>query len=643
MISLISPHESNYLSTQENPKVKINFLRQIVEVKSAPTDILWVPDERYLLVACANGTLIAFHGNNMVPSLPTIAALDIPGNDVPTPTESVLLKNDAPRNDVAFLDDSDDEVIFGGTSQADGHGKNNIAVNGKQNPFIDDEANAEDDDIESKASSDKISVADSMSSDSDHDDDMAGAYPSTYNEAVMSADHRHVFAPDLPEKQPPFAPSSSPLDLPRRYLCWNSIGSLTLRHNEGDDITNRRNTVDIHFTDSGVRRPISFTDNLGFILGSLGEDGGIFATDLVEDDDDDDDDLLDQVGVPGLSETTRQAVKKSRRSQKDINKPTGSSIYFHRYETFGALREKDWYLTLPNGERVLGCATGEGWAAVMTSRRFLRLFSSGGNQGQIMWLDGPPITMVGRYRFVAVFYHQGEPFRDGTQNIGYKLIDAMTNLVLASGTATCISNRATLTWAGFSNDGSLIVMDSEGMVSMLVKSNISVSIDRDAYNGEWVWMPVLDTLGLRKASDDSFWPVTVYDGKMICIPLKGKVKYPDAARRPVTANLSLKLPLARNPLATMYVLCHCIMNVAMKRSGILLLTFIFLSRNVLEELSIRADLALSQKKVIQEITDGVNEDFYRNYHALSAQVVCLSSLIIIQFVFKKSRSIFFSF
>jgi hypothetical protein len=283
---------------------------------------------------------------------------------------------------------------------------------------------------------------------------------------------------------------------------------------------------------------------------------------LVEDndDDDDDDDLLDQVGVPGLSETTRQAVKKSRRNQKDTNKPTGSTIYFHRFETFAALREKDWYLTLPNGERALGCATGEGWAAVMTSRRFLRLFSSGGNQGHILWLDGQPITMVGRYRFVAVFYHQGDPFRDGTQNIGYKLINAMTNQVLASGVTTCISTNATLSWAGFSNDGSLLVMDSEGMVSMLVKSDTSVPLDSDSSKGDWVWMPVLDTLGLRKSSDDSYWPVTVYDGKLICIPLKGKVKYPDATRRPVTANLSLKLPLARSPLATMYVKSNALMK-----------------------------------------------------------------------------------
>lgn len=52
-----------------------------------------------------------------------------------------------------------------------------------------------------------------------------------------------------------------------------------------------------------------------------------------------------------------------------------------------------------------------------------------------------------------------------------------------------------------------------------------------------------------------------------------------------------------------------------------LLTFVRF-RNVLEELSIRADIALSQKKVFQDIADGDNEVFDREYHALSAQVVC---------------------
>ena len=53
------------------------------------------------------------------------------------------------------------------------------------------------------------------------------------------------------------------------------------------------------------------------------------------------------------------------KKRKD-GKPTGSSIFFYRFETFGNIREKDWYITLPDGERVLGTASGEGWAAAMT-------------------------------------------------------------------------------------------------------------------------------------------------------------------------------------------------------------------------------------------------------------------------------------
>jgi chromosome transmission fidelity protein 4 len=176
------------------------------------------------------------------------------------------------------------------------------------------------------------------------------------------------------------------------------------------------------------------------------------------------------------------------------------------------------------------------------SRRFLRLYSTGGNQGQVLWLDGEPVTMVGRDRFLAVFYHEGEPLRDGSQKIGYLLMDAVTNTVVGKGSTSCISTRASLTWVGFGNDGSLLAMDSEGMLSMLV------STDALGDSTKWEWMPMLDTLGLRKSSDDSYWPVTVYDGKLVCVPLKGGTKHPDATRRPVTTALGMRLPLARGTL-----------------------------------------------------------------------------------------------
>lgn len=348
---------------------------------------------------------------------------------------------------------------------------------------------------------------------------------------------------ELREPQPAFSPSSTPLDLPRRIMCWNHVGVITLLR--GDDAV-IRNSIDIDFTDSAFRRPLSFTDNMDFIIGSLGEDGAFFATDLPEDDDIDDDVDLVVKGL-NMSDKTMAALKSNhkervRKGRQGI-KSTGSRVYFHRFETFGNLNNKDWVVALPDAELVMGCATGVGWAACMTNRRFLRTFTAGGNQSAVVWIKGDPITIVGRSRFVAIFYHEGIPMPDGTQNIGFAIYDAISTEKVFDGSLPCLSARSSLSWAGFSKEGSLMVMDSNGMLSMLAVDAKRFA-DKDSHSFCWSWSPVLDTVGLRKSRDDSFWPVTVQDGKLICVPLKGGNGYPDTARRPVTSALSLRMPFA---------------------------------------------------------------------------------------------------
>ena len=146
--------------------------------------------------------------------------------------------------------------------------------------------------------------------------------------------------------------------------------------------------------------------------------------------------------------------------------------------------------------------------------------------------------MAGRSRFLAVFYHEADPLQDKTQRLGYTLWDASNFKIVSEGSVSCISKGATLTWVGFSNDCSLLAMDSDGMLSMLVSCGSEDS-------AVWGWSPVLDTVGLRKSADDQFWPVTVFDGKLVCVPLKGGNAYPDAGRRPVTSTLGLRIPLAK--------------------------------------------------------------------------------------------------
>jgi Minichromosome loss protein, Mcl1, middle region len=86
-------------------------------------------------------------------------------------------------------------------------------------------------------------------------------------------------------------------------------------------------------------------------------------------------------------------------------------------------------------------------------------------------------------------------------------------------------------------------MDSHGLVSMLVHSDESAGLNQ-LEGSQWEWIPMLETERLKKSSDDSFWPISVFDGKVVCVPLKGGTCYPDATRRPVTTALGFKIPLA---------------------------------------------------------------------------------------------------
>ena len=156
--------------------------------------------------------------------------------------------------------------------------------------------------------------------------------------------------------------------------------------------------------------------------------------------------------------------------------------------------------------------------------------------------------MVGRGRFLGVFYHTCTPLADGTQKLGYLLYDAFANRTVTRGTVSCIGSGGSLTWVGFGNDGSLLAMDSTGMLSMLVCKSADSSNPNN-----WEWVPMLDTVGLRKSSEDSFWPITVTDGKMVCVPLKGGTNYPDATRRPVASAIGFRLPLGRGNLTNGYV------------------------------------------------------------------------------------------
>lgn len=239
---------------------------------------------------------------------------------------------------------------------------------------------------------------------------------------------------------------------------------------------------------------------------------------------------------------------------------------------------------------------------VCHSRRFLRLFTVGGIQGPIIWLPGEPVTIVGRGRFVAVLYHRSmSPMQDGTQLLGYSIIDGVKGTTVATGDVSALSPGASLTWVGFTDTCALTVMDSDGMLSLLARPN-----NESSSFGNWV--PVLDTVGLKKSVNDNFWAVEVNGGKLVCVLLRGGKDHPDAARRPVTTTLKLRMPMA---------------------------TCLSMKSGAEEEASVRANIALDQKKLHDDIrvSDGMNsEDVDEEYDTMCRQVDKITLKLFITYI-----------
>lgn len=278
------------------------------------------------------------------------------------PSEYTVSNNDASTKDTRKTGASkfiEDEAEDGGDDDDDDDVQYDdvVVTSAKTNNVVNDDANNDEDGVDV---------------DFGGDDDLAFQ---SHNDPV---DHRREdetryndvadYDPGL-VLQPAFAPSSTPLIEPRRIICWNHIGVVTLRPDDADGTgDSNNNLVDIAFHEtaglSGGRRPVTFTDNLGFIVGTLSEEGAMFATDVVDEDEDDNEDEDDE-DFAGLGVLSRKALKLSKK-KKTNGGSGGSSVYFHRFETFGRNADKDWVMALPDGERVLGCATGGGWGAVIT-------------------------------------------------------------------------------------------------------------------------------------------------------------------------------------------------------------------------------------------------------------------------------------
>lgn len=298
---------------------------------------------------------------------------------------------------------------------------------------------------------------------------------------------REVYrGPEPPLVQEPFQPGSTPVHLQHRFMLWNSVGLIRAYNTEEES------SIEVEFHDATVHHPLHQSNALGHTMAALSEEALLLACPRESDD-------------------------------------SSSKLVCLHFGTWDA--NKEWSLEMPDEESIQAIGLGSGWVAAACSSGLLRLFTLGGMQRHVLRLPGPPVCLAGSGDTLAVFYHQGAGL-PGSQSIAMVRYHIGRKQASLRPVPVPLSQKAELSWAGFTDEGSPCYVDSLGTVCILTSSH-----------GQG-WLPVCKTKEQAKGKSDHFFVIGVSEVRQFvrCIPCKGS-RYPPVLPRPAVTVLNFQFPL----------------------------------------------------------------------------------------------------
>ncbi|XP_038687193.1 WD repeat and HMG-box DNA-binding protein 1-like isoform X2 [Tripterygium wilfordii] len=291
------------------------------------------------------------------------------------------------------------------------------------------------------------------------------------------------------DMQESFQPGATPVQPgKRRFLCYNMLGSITTVEQDGYSHIE----IDFHDTGRGPRVP-SMTDYFGFTMASLNESGSVFAN-------------------PCKGENSMSTLM-----YKPFSSWANNSEWSMRFE----------------GEEVKAVALGTAWVAAVTSLNFLRIYTDGGLQRDILCLDGPVVTASGFKDELAVVTHLSDCASSSDQMLEFRVLNISRGTQPFKGRLP-LTPGSCLSWFGFSEEGQLSSYDSKGVLMVFTSQ----------YGG--TWLPVFS--GSRDKSDENYWMVGLNAQKLFCIVCKKPDLFPQVVPKPVLSLLDLSVPLASSDL-----------------------------------------------------------------------------------------------
>lgn len=253
--------------------------------------------------------------------------------------------------------------------------------------------------------------------------------------------------PSLPSRQPPFQSGSTPTHYKQRFMVWNSVG-IVYGYN-----TDEERSIDVEFHDVSFHHSIHMTNLFNYSMAALSN----ICLLLASNGDDEAGDELEHTKV---------------------------RLFCRLFNTWDQI--KDWQVDLPKDEQIDSITAGQTFVAVATSQLYVRVWTVGGIQTSIISLTGPVVNISSYDRFMMILYHQAAHYSEQGQSIACQVLK-----VDHKGKTRChpiptpvqvaLSPKATVYWAGFTDEGTPCIVDSDGIVR-LYKSHFG--------NG---WFPICAT------------------------------------------------------------------------------------------------------------------------------------------------------
>ncbi|GIY66224.1 WD repeat and HMG-box DNA-binding protein 1 [Caerostris extrusa] len=332
--------------------------------------------------------------------------------------------------------------------------------------FIDDdvEVDGEDDDVEDTIDDDgDIRIDDDSDIGIDDDGDNAfdiGAIKASLEPKIFGEDLEDVKiinkepepkiqiieAPKLPV-QKPFQPSSTPINLDQRFMLWNNVGIVRCYDTEEE------NSIDVEFHDANVYHPLHINNTRNHTLAALSTEALLLSS-------------------PKLEENTSKL----------------ECLHFNTWDS-----NKEWVVEMPENEEIEAIALGDDFAACVTDRKFVRLFTISGIQCEVFLIPGPVVSCSARGNQLLIVYHKGLGI-ESDQCLNMMIVKV--NLGSQSRAKECfvpLSSKAFLSWLGFTDEGTPCIVDTTGIVSLLNASSGSK------------WVPISDTSANMKGKSGTYF------------------------------------------------------------------------------------------------------------------------------------------